>query len=233
MFYEWSKSFWLRLLAVDPNPPDEPFGLDHDKVMVFRAAPEFLTYRMLGFWLLFCVLALTALVSNIALLVEGGPAAVLLALVIDLTLVFVLMLGYFSLRIDYDMRIYIVTDRSLRIREGVWLNREMTLTFANIQNIKVEQGPLERWLGIKNVVVETAGGGSQAPGGAKHAQQFSFHVGYLRGIKNAEEVSQLLRQRMERSHLQKQPDSNENALSELNLLREILAQTKELKIGRQ
>ena len=37
--------------------------------------------------------------------------------------------------------------------------REMTVTFANIQNAPVNQGPIQRALGIADLQVETAGGG--------------------------------------------------------------------------
>src|SRR6187402_2309072 len=54
---------------------------------------------------------------------------------------------YFLQRLNYEMRWYIVTDRSLRIRSGVVWLREMTMTFANIQTIRVNANPIERWLG--------------------------------------------------------------------------------------
>ena len=38
-------------------------------------------------------------------------------------------------RLDFEKRWYLVTDRSLRVREGVVNVREMTIMFANIQNI--------------------------------------------------------------------------------------------------
>jgi hypothetical protein len=60
-------------------------------------------------------------------------------------------------RLNYEMRWYIVTDRSLRLREGIFGVREMTLTFANVQNIAIRQGPLQRALGLADVVVRTAG----------------------------------------------------------------------------
>ena len=50
------------------------------------------------------------------------------------------LFSFAVLRLDYEKRWYIVTDRSLRIREGVLNVREMTVMFANIQNVSVMQG---------------------------------------------------------------------------------------------
>ena len=46
-----------------------------------------------------------------------------------------------------------------RIRRGIWIIHETTITFENVQNVVVQQGPLQRWYGIANVLIETAGGG--------------------------------------------------------------------------
>jgi uncharacterized membrane protein YdbT with pleckstrin-like domain len=83
------------------------------------------------------------------------------------------------------MRYYIVTDRSLRIRQGALTIQESTYTFANVQNLTIRQGPVERLFGISNLHVETAGGAaasqSEEPGGF-------HHHGVLAGIDNAPEV---------------------------------------------
>ena len=60
-------------------------------------------------------------------------------------------------RLDFEKRWYLVTNRSLRVREGVVKLREMTITFANIQNISISQGPIQRLLGIADLRVDTAG----------------------------------------------------------------------------
>jgi membrane protein YdbS with pleckstrin-like domain len=102
-------------------------------------------------------------------------------------------------RLDYEMRWYIVTDRSLRIREGILGVREMTLTFANVQNIVIEQGPLQRLLGIADVVVRTAGGGSSEPSShGGHSSKASMHEGRLKAVDNAEAVRDLILERLKR-----------------------------------
>ena len=94
--------------------------------------------------------------------------------------------------LDFELRWYIVTDRSLRIREGITSVREKTMTFANIQNIVVRQGPLQRLLGIADVEVRNAGGGSSdESSGEKHGND-PVHVGYFRGVDDADSIRNLL-----------------------------------------
>jgi hypothetical protein len=103
-------------------------------------------------------------------------------------------------RLNYEMRWYIVTDRSLRLREGIFAVREMTLTYANVQNIAVQQGPLQRLLGIADVVVRTAGGGGAADkhGQERHGPGATMHTGTLRAVDNAEQVRDLILDRLRR-----------------------------------
>jgi len=61
------------------------------------------------------------------------------------------------LRLDYEQRWYLVTDRSLRLRSGVWSVSGMTMSLAHVQQITVSQSPLQRSLGIADVCVQSAG----------------------------------------------------------------------------
>ena len=90
------------------------------------------------------------------------------------------------LRLDYEMRWYKVTDRSLRIREGVWRMREMTMMFDNIQNISITQGPIQRMLNIADLKVQTAGGSTPVPQQGQKGMTFDMHTGYFRGIDTAD-----------------------------------------------
>jgi uncharacterized membrane protein YdbT with pleckstrin-like domain len=108
---------------------------------------------------------------------------------------------YALVRLDYELRWYIVTDRSLRIREGIARVREMTMTFANIQNVTIRQGPLQRLLGIADVRVRTAGGGageSEGEHGQGKDERTSMHIGYFRGVDNAQEIRELIFDRLRR-----------------------------------
>lgn len=107
-----------------------------------------------------------------------------------------LPLTYAVRRLDFEMRWYVVTDRSLRIRTGVWSVQEITMSFANLQQVEVSQGPLQRLLGLADVKVQSAGGGDGAPG--KHGHQDSLHTGYFHGVENAREIRDLIQERLRR-----------------------------------
>lgn len=98
-------------------------------------------------------------------------------------------------RLDFEMRWYVVTDRSLRIRTGVWNVQELTMSFANLQQVVVTQGPLQRLLGLADVRVQSAGGGS---GGeqAQHAAGESLHTGVFHSVDNATEIRDLILDRL-------------------------------------
>lgn len=187
--YETLKSLLLPLLKVPSEAPSPPPGhTDAASLKVFRAAPDYLRYRLF-FWTLYAVVwGLGVLVVSVVLLVALGPWGALLALLLVAMSVVKVAIVYASTRLDYELRWYILTDRSLRIREGVWIVREVTLTFANIQNVQVLQGPIERAFGISNIMIQTAGGGS----GQKEQQLSDSHRAMLRGLNNAPQVCQLI-----------------------------------------
>ncbi|HEX2862421.1 MAG TPA: PH domain-containing protein [Lacunisphaera sp.] len=107
-----------------------------------------------------------------------------------------LPLTFLLARMDYDLRWYLVTDRSLRIRHGVWKISESTMSFANIQQVVVSQGPLQRLLGLSDVKVQSAGGG----GGEKEEEQGSddMHVGLFHSVTNPAEIRDLIQDRLRR-----------------------------------
>jgi membrane protein YdbS with pleckstrin-like domain len=201
--YERVKSSLLWLLRVPPEPHD-PMG-DVQSLRVFRAAPGYLRYITLGWLISQLALLAGGLVVFISLLVASATSGPFSILVIVLGLVALLAfvgqaaLTYFSLRLNYEMRWYKVTDRSLRIRAGVWNVHEMTMTFANVQNISITQGPLERLFGISDVRVETAGGGGH---GGAHGNGEGFganlHTAVFRGVDDAEEIRDLMLARLRR-----------------------------------
>lgn len=179
----------LRFLRVSHAPPEAPGG---EHVEIFRASPRYLTYLLLAwavrsaFMILVMGGGITAACIAIvleehvlwpALLLGGATAALLFAFT---------FLSYAAIRLDYEMRWYVLTDRSLRIREGLAHMREVTLTLANVQDIKVSQGPLQRLLDLTDVVVDTAGGGA-APAAAAHGSVHG-HAGVLRGVERGSEL---------------------------------------------
>ncbi len=57
-----------------------------------------------------------------------------------------LVVTYAIVRLEFEQHWYIVTDRSLRIRTGILRLQESTMSFANIQQVEIRQGPLQRLL---------------------------------------------------------------------------------------
>jgi uncharacterized membrane protein YdbT with pleckstrin-like domain len=244
--HEKLKAFVLRLLKV-PAEPQPPTG-SPGSVKVFRAAPNF--YKLKLF--LWALRQISGLIGIVVFLVfwhntVGRKAPPGVNLVIDISeltgvAIFLVQIPftYMLVRLDYEMRWYIVTDRSLRIRTGVWNVRESTLTFANIQQISVGQGPLQRLLGIYDLEVTTAGGGS---GGGHHgqlgAQGESMHRGFFHGIDNAPEVRAMMLDRLrhlrdtglgdpdEAHHEEARTPQSSTAL--LDAARELLQETRRLR----
>jgi len=100
------------------------------------------------------------------------------------------MFTFFSQRLNYALRWYIVTDRSLRIRAGIVAMSELTMTFSNIQEIRVTAGPLQNLLKIATVEVQSAGGG----GGGKGSG--GGHVARFEGVSNANTIRDLMVERL-------------------------------------
>ncbi len=190
-----------RLCRIPPRP-DAPPG-DEATTQVFRASPKYRSYRT-ALWALVAVpVGLLALVPlAVALFADLRSSSDREALLmVGLAIAAVALLGfsasYLALRLDYAYRWYLLTDRSLRVREGIFIVREMTVTFANVQNLTVDQGPLQRSFGIADVKVETAGGGGGAA--AKQGTHVrSLHTARLSGLENPEAVRDLIRSRLRR-----------------------------------
>ncbi len=101
---------------------------------------------------------------------------------------------YALVRLDYELRWYLVTDRSLRIRHGVTKVHEITMSFANIQQVVVRQNPLQRLLGIADLEVQSAGGGAAAT--PENGFSDPLHSGVFHGVDNAIEIRDLILDRL-------------------------------------
>lgn len=197
---EHIKQWVLRLLRVPPRP-SIPVGAG--EIRVFRAAPAFFRYRV-ALWVVGQAGALVGLAGGLvgiaafasrvdvgwvrALLI-AGEALAWAGYLIQIPL----SLG--AVMLDFEMRWYILSDRSLRIREGIWQVQEKTMTFANIQQISIRQNPLQRLLGISDVEVRTAGGG-EGKGKNQHDGGEGLHEAYFRGVDNAEEIRTAIQERV-------------------------------------
>jgi uncharacterized membrane protein YdbT with pleckstrin-like domain len=202
--FELFKALALRIAKVPPEP-HAPAG-SPGSIRTFRSAPNYWKYLLVT-WGLRQLAGACAIVFFLPLTASwkaatGGiiPGAVHVLEMLGLALYVAQMpFSLAAARLNFEMRWYIVTDRSLRVREGVFSVREMTLTFANVQNIAIRQGPLQRLLGIADVVVQTAGGGaSNHHGHERGAGGGSMHTGTLRAVDNAEQVRDLILDRLRR-----------------------------------
>ena len=195
VIYSTFKGGLLSLLKAPRHPPEPPIG-NTDDVEVFRADPRFLKLRLLVWGIGFLVAVIVELIW-IVLESHGGRMALAFA-ILGVTLI-TSAVTYFLIRLDYDMRYYVITDRSLRIRDGVMIINESTFTHANVQNLRILQGPLERLMGIANLQLETAGGAGASSGERPNQLEMGFgrgHEGILRGVANARLVRDRIMERL-------------------------------------
>ncbi len=189
----------LRFLRVPPEPAP-PFG---SPPRLFRAAPNFFKLRVIR-WGMTQLLAVAGLLWALQFIrfVDQTSAPQFVVWLMQAgeifgwtAFAFEFVFGWLLLRLDYEMRWYMLSDRAIRIREGVATVREKTMALANVQNISVRQGPLQRFLGIADVEVKTAGGGGTSGDldGKKKGGE-PMHVAYFRGVSNAEEIRDLVRE---------------------------------------
>lgn len=141
---------------------------------------------------------------------------------------------YALAKLEFEQHWYIVTDRSLRIRTGVLSLSESTMSFANLQQVEVKQGPFQRLMGLADVRVRSAGGGDH---GEEEGQP--LHTGVFHSVENAEEIRDLILARLKafREAGLGDPDRAEIPAGEargvsaetLEAAREVLRQTRALR----
>jgi len=184
-----------------PPEPEPPMG-SPGSVRVFNAASGYYHYRLL-LWALAQVGTVIGLIVGLAFLAGGVefmslPIGREVAVLLEATGIGLFLvqfpLSFLMVRLDYRYRWYMITDTSLRIREGLMTVREKTMTFANIQNLSLRQGPVQRVFGISDLQVRTAGGGADVAGESKKdlAEALNMHIGYFRGVDNADEIRDLI-----------------------------------------
>ncbi|MBY0502938.1 MAG: PH domain-containing protein [Bryobacteraceae bacterium] len=188
----------LSLLRVPPEPtaPDGSPG----SVRIFRAGKNYYRWRLVMWaWqqLLLILVAAMLLLGFFESVMRTVPAPVRSILsFLELAGVALVLAGapftFFLQRLNYRLRWYIVTDRSLRIRSGIWSVEELTMTFANIQDLGVTAGPLQGWLGLADVEVRSAGGGTPGP----HGEKSPKHAARFEGVDNAEALRDLIVERL-------------------------------------
>ncbi len=178
-----------RYLRVPEEPP-ELVGADDQRIQSFRPSEGFLKYLKFFFWLALFATDIGLTIGWIVVLVALPWLGILIAPLAWAVIVLPDIVAYVAIHLRYDSTWYVLSDRSMRIRRGIWTIHETTITYENIQNVSIRQGPLQRHFGIADVIVETAGGGSG--GGKGEGQSAMGHFGLLEGIDNADEVRELI-----------------------------------------
>jgi PH (Pleckstrin Homology) domain-containing protein len=213
-----------RILKLPVGNPPLPHG-DPSKVETWNPDEGYLKYRLLGFYIGAIPGTLTGLAFSLASLLllfkpnvlkglsrdlerdisNAEPAALVLVgvffLAVGLFVVGSLIFQYVVLHLELDMLRYTLTDEALRLRRGVVHVDEVTLSFANIQNVKFNQGPVQRYFGIGDLIVETAGGGGGAipqAGGAGAGAHAMHHQGLIKGISDPERLRDTIQARVRR-----------------------------------
>ncbi len=160
---------WVHRILRIPPEPKIPQG-SSGSTQVFRAGKNYYWWRLFIWFIghFFVGIGLFALYGILSRPLMHAPywvAAIVhfleaFALAVFLFSAFV---NYYSQRLNYRLRWYIITDRSLRIRKGVIGVEELTMTFSNIQEIRIKAGPLQNLLRIADVEVHSAGGATGEP----------------------------------------------------------------------
>lgn len=187
---------WIQGRLRVPPHPQPPEG-SSESIQVFHPGRNYYTFCLLMWFLSNLLILVGLLVAHflVSKSFASMPAwakitwrsvEVLAALVFTTSVVF----SFLSQRLNYALCWYIVTDRSLRIRTGVLNVQELTMTFSNIQEIRITAGPLQKLLNIADLEVQSAGGGSEKGGGG--------HVGRFRGVSNANAIRDLMVERLRR-----------------------------------
>jgi len=210
-----------------PEPPSGP----GEVVAIERPSKSWLRYRMLWFWIGASAIGAAIVVALVATAV-AQPLVLVLALPVAGIVLFLVAVHWFAIQLEYHTTCYVVTDRAIRLRRGIWLVTEMTFTYANVQNVTVAQGPVERMFGIAHVIVDTAGGGAAAQ---QNSGLINPHSGRLVGLDEAHRVRNVILEQLRRvtgaglgDHDDREGDAETAGARRLRLLEEIRDATRRL-----
>lgn len=187
-----------RLFLVPREPPLMPTlgAASGGTALRLKPGEAYLRYRKFWFWIGLTLVDVALIIFWLVIGLRFPIAGALIAVPMLVLIVLPDVLAYIAIHLGYDTTWYVITDRSMRLRSGVWTMHEMTLTFENVQNVEIMQGPVERRFGIATLKVETAGGGSHGQHGTPIG---ASNVGLLVGLENATQVREWVMQRVRAS----------------------------------
>jgi membrane protein YdbS with pleckstrin-like domain len=194
------RGVWAGVVGVFRVPDDPPMlPVAGEPVRAIRPSAGFLEYLKFLFWValipgdILPIVAWIAVAFAVPILgIVLGPLFIALMILPD-------VFAYVGIHLRYDTTWYVLTDRSLRIRRGILTIQETTISFENVQNVEVRQGPVQRYFGIADVIVQTAGGGASQHGKGQAGASQGLHTGVLQGLDDADAVRNQILLRVERT----------------------------------
>jgi membrane protein YdbS with pleckstrin-like domain len=196
-FYRGLWGILTKWFCVPDEPPTLPASAG-EFIRAFRPSDGFLRYLKFQFWLALVVIDVAIIVAWVVVMIALLWLGVLLAPVFLVAMIAPNIVAYLAVHLRYDTTWYVISDRSMRIRRGIWIIHDTTITFENVQNVTVNQGPLQRFFRIADVIVQTAGGGGSAHS-KEGASLTGAHHGLIEGIDNAQEIRDLILSRLQKS----------------------------------
>ncbi len=182
---------WFR---VPKTAPTLPVNLG-EFIQHFHPSRNYLSCLKLYFWIGLTIIDLLLLAAWIAIFFASATVGWILALPFLVVTIGTDVLAYLAIHLRYDTMWYVMTDRSLRCRRGIWTILEHTITFENVQNVEVHRGPIQYFFGISTIVVETAGA-------SEGEQENKFAVGnkaIMEGIADPDTIRQQIMDRVRQS----------------------------------
>jgi membrane protein YdbS with pleckstrin-like domain len=186
---------WFRVPDRPPSLPVRP----GETAESFRPAVGFLRLMKLKFWIVLALIDGLIFIVWLGITIAAPIAGIVLAPLALVVAVLPDVIAYIAIHLRFDTTWYVMTERSLRIRRGIWVIHETTITFENVQNVAVRQGPIQRLFGIADVTVETAGGGGGSAQDPHAAQSAAAHRGLIEGVADAPRIRDLVLARLRRS----------------------------------
>jgi membrane protein YdbS with pleckstrin-like domain len=140
-----------------------------------KVKPDLILYKV---WLVQVIIIFALMISPvIILLLLGVPDAILFNAIYSsiIALIFIFILAwmkYYILSLEYEVG----TD-SLILKGGVWWKQTRTIPYHKITDVKLLQGPVERYWGVSSIAIQTAGQG-----------QSNLPEGKLNGLRDSEKI---------------------------------------------
>jgi membrane protein YdbS with pleckstrin-like domain len=175
---------------VPGEPPTLP-AAGGGEIRQFKPDRGQLRYSKAVFWITITLIGLGAFIGFLAVLFTKWWLALLLGMIFLIAYVGISAVSFVAIHVGYDTTWYVMSDRSMRLRRGAWSIQETTITYENIQNLKIQQGPLQRFFGISDLIVETAGGGRGGDDASRPMNQ-----GIIRGVGNAHQLRDQIQSRV-------------------------------------